>query len=78
MHPQIALHNAQKLFHLTDLEKDIILKHMWPLTLSIPKYRESFVVTFIDKYCAFKEWRKFCAYSLFKKFNWSILKLNIS
>lgn len=78
MHPMIALNNAQKLFSLNNLEKDIILKHMWPLTLSIPKYRESFVVTFIDKYCAFKEWRKFCTYSLFKKFNWPVLKLNIS
>ena len=78
MHPLIALNNAQKLFSLNNLEKDIILKHMWPLTLSFPRYRESFIITLVDKYCAFREWRKFCTYTLFKKLNWFVLKLNIS
>ena len=32
-------------------EKDIIEKHMWPLTLrQVPKYKESFLVSFVDKY----------------------------
>ena len=33
-HPGRALHNAQKEYHLTPREKDIIKKHMWPLTNS--------------------------------------------
>ena len=55
-HPQTALQNASKLCELTDVEKDIIVKHMWPLTLSkVPKYRESFVVSGADKLCALAE-----------------------
>ena len=77
MHPKIALKNAENLFSLNSIEKDIIQKHMWPLTLSVPQYRESFVVTLVDKFCAFKEWYRFCAYALLKKLNWSLLKLNI-
>ena len=62
-HPKTALINAEKLFYLNDIEKDIILKHMWPITFSTPKHLESFVVTFVDKYCAVKEWCNYCKYS---------------
>lgn len=55
VHPKIALINSLKLFNLNDIEKDIILKHMWPLTLKFPKYKESFIITFVDKFCAIKE-----------------------
>ena len=49
-HPYRALQNASKLFNLNDIEKDIIVKHMWPLTLThIPRYRESYIVLFVDK-----------------------------
>ena len=51
-HPSIALENAAQLFTLNEVEKDIILKHMWPVTISPPKYRESYVVMMMDKYCA--------------------------
>lgn len=65
-HPQIALENANKLFNLNKKEQDIILKHMWPLTFSPPKYLESFIVTIVDKYCAFKEWSMYCAFYILK------------
>lgn len=55
IHPKIALDNASKLFTLNDKEKDIIVKHMWPVTLKLPKYPESFIVTFVDKFSAIKE-----------------------
>lgn len=58
-HPATALKNASKFFHLNDLEKDIIVKHMWPVTIRPPKYKESLIVTFIDKYCASIEFAKF-------------------
>ena len=52
-HPERALENAKKYFNLNEIEMDIIAKHMWPLTFRhIPKYRESFVVTMVDKYCS--------------------------
>jgi uncharacterized membrane protein len=54
-HPKIALANAKKHFILNDIEKDIVKKHMWPLTLVPPKYKESFIVSFADKYLASKE-----------------------
>ncbi|PKL16421.1 MAG: HD family phosphohydrolase [Spirochaetae bacterium HGW-Spirochaetae-5] len=54
-HPKIALDNSMKHFELNDIEKDIIVKHMWPLTFVPPKYQESFVVTFADKYVSSRE-----------------------
>ena len=55
IHPKIALENASKLFNLTKKEKDIIAKHMWPVTIALPKYPESFIVTFVDKYSTLQE-----------------------
>ncbi|MFV0497645.1 MAG: HD domain-containing protein [Candidatus Fimivivens sp.] len=52
IHPSMALKNAEK-FTLSSLERDIILKHMWPLTIrQLPSYRESAVVSLADKFCA--------------------------
>lgn len=48
-HPIIALKNAQKYFKVTDREADIIVKHMYPKTRKLPRYRESFVVSLMDK-----------------------------
>ena len=52
VHPKIALKNASKLFDCDDLEKDVISKHMWPVTFGFPKYMESYIVTIMDKYSA--------------------------
>jgi len=54
-HPRIALCNANKYFDLNDIEKDIIRKHMWPLTIMPPAHIEAFVVILIDKYCTCME-----------------------
>ncbi len=55
-HPKTAYENASKLFDLNEKEKDIIMKHMWPVTLfSFPRYRESFILTLVDKRCAINE-----------------------
>lgn len=55
MHPVTALCNAMRLTSLNDTEKDIIVKHMWPLTLYLPRYKESFIVSSADKLCALAE-----------------------
>lgn len=55
----IALRNALDIFELNDMEKDIIKKHMWPMTAVPPKYKESFIVTCVDKYCATIEFFKY-------------------
>ena len=52
-HPRLAYKNAKKIIELNDKEKDIILKHMWPVTFfHFPKYKESFLITIIDKKAA--------------------------
>lgn len=51
-HPKIALINARLVTDLTPIEEDIILKHMWLATTALPKYKESYIVTFVDKYVA--------------------------
>ncbi|NLJ31397.1 MAG: phosphohydrolase [Clostridiales bacterium] len=51
-HPKTALANAEEYFSLNDLERDIIVKHMWPLTLIPPKYKESLIVSLSDKFCS--------------------------
>lgn len=55
MHPRIACKNAEKLTTLSKLEKDIIIKHMWGATIAPPRYKEGYIVTMVDKYCAIKE-----------------------
>lgn len=54
-HPQIALQNADKEYKLTSRQRDIIIKHMWPLTVVPPACREAWVVTTADKYCSLME-----------------------
>ena len=58
-HPKAACKNAEEDFNLTDIERDIIKKHMFPLTLTPPKYRESVLVCLVDKVCS--------VYEIFKK-----------
>lgn len=54
-HPHMALQNAEERYELSDKERDIIVKHMWPLTRPLPRHRESFVVSLADKICAVME-----------------------
>ena len=54
-HPRIALNNSSELFELNKKEKEIILKHMWPITVIPPKYIETYITTLVDKYCAIEE-----------------------
>jgi uncharacterized protein len=54
-HPKIAVRNAERRFNLSEREKDVIKKHMWPLTPSLPKYAESFVVLLTDKFFCVSE-----------------------
>ena len=70
-HPQTAYDNASKLFDLNEEEKDIIVKHMWPVTLALPKYKESYILTLVDKYCALNEsyqeiFNRFCQKKVFR------------
>lgn len=52
---QVALENAEHHFKMTSLEKDLIKRHMWPLNIGVPKYKESWVLFFADRYCNLME-----------------------
>lgn len=54
-HPRRVVNNAGEDFELSDLETNIILRHMFPLTIVPPKHIESWVVCMADKICAAKE-----------------------
>ena len=57
-HPGRALANAQRIMPLNEREKNIIVSHMWPLTLfTLPKSKEALLVSLADKYCALREFR---------------------
>ena len=54
-HPRVAKDNARKICVLKPVEEDAILKHMWPMTIKPPRYKESYVVCMTDKVCALFE-----------------------
>lgn len=54
-HPHYAYENARVDFNLNEKERDIILKHMFPLTVKPPRFKESYIVMLADKYCAVYE-----------------------
>ena len=58
-HPYQALKEASKYYNLTDLEKDIIVKHMYPHTKEKPKYVGSYLVSISDKLVATYEMTRF-------------------
>ncbi len=66
-HPKLALKNAEKITNLTKQEQDAILKHMWPLSKGMPKYKESYAVTIADKYAATLEVIKQRSVNCYKK-----------
>jgi len=54
-HPKMALRRADECFKLTDKEKDIIRSHMFPISIRIPRYLESWIVNVVDDFVAIYE-----------------------
>ena len=52
VHASEALENSKKFFpeYMNPMIEDIILRHMFPLNIKPPKYKESYVVCLMDKY----------------------------
>ena len=48
-HPKEAVDNARKTFGINEKEEDIIRTHMFPVDIKVPKYAESWIVSFVDK-----------------------------
>lgn len=57
-HPQNALSNAERFFKLNKIEIDAIKRHMWPLTPTPPRYRESMIVSMADKRVAIRDFQE--------------------
>ena len=78
-HGKTACDNASKLFSLNKKEKDMIIKHMWPVTIEFPKSFEGFILTFVDKYCAMSETFEILQSKLFMKkaFRYAYLFLSL-
>lgn len=51
-HAKTALNNALRDFEINEKEADIIRKHMFPLNITPPRYKESLYVCIADKICA--------------------------
>lgn len=54
-HAKFAYINADKEYNLNKIEKNMIITHMFPLNLRIPRYKESIILCVADKVCAMKE-----------------------
>ena len=54
-HGKIACKKAIEEFNLNEKEKDMIIKHMFPVTIIPPKSKEGWILTLVDKYCTLKE-----------------------
>lgn len=54
-HPRDSVKLAPMFGELNNIEKNAIRAHMFPLCFSIPKYRESWIITIADKICYFSE-----------------------
>ena len=59
VHPDIALANACGEFDLNEKEKNAIESHMFPLSVVLPKSREAWVLTAVDKVVAIYEYSSY-------------------
>lgn len=62
-HAAKALQNAREDFELNEVEQNMILRHMFPLNLIPPRYKEAWILCCADKLCSGREtcdgiWRK--------------------
>lgn len=55
IHPKKTLKTSIDNFEINDIEKNIIISHMFPIYFSIPKYKESILVNLVDKVIGCKE-----------------------
>ena len=67
VHPKKALSTSINYFNVNEIEKNIIVSHMFPIYLSLPKYKESILVNLVDKVIGgfelFNEYRYRCRYN---------------
>lgn len=74
VHPDIALANAKGEFDLNEVEQNAIEAHMFPLSKVLPRYKESWVLTAVDKMVAIYEYSsyKFNPSKITSKINYAV------
>lgn len=79
-HPKRALNTSINNFDVNEIEKNIIVSHMFPIYVSIPKYKESFLVNLVDKVIGGKELLRgfVCKFSYKFKYTYVFLLLLMS
>jgi len=55
IHPKVAAHNAVRDYAVSELEENIIARHMFPITPIPPKHWEGLIVCVTDKICGLAE-----------------------
>ena len=70
-HPKRALSTTIDNFSVNEIEKNIIVSHMFPIYLSLPKYKESMLVNCVDKIIGLKELIRGFSCKFNYKFNYS-------
>lgn len=59
LHPKLACQNAKRVFNINKMQENIIESHMFPLKGEVPKYKESWLVSGVDKAVALYEMYRF-------------------
>ena len=72
-HPKKALNTASTVFKINDMEKNIIISHMFPFYVALPKYKESVLVDLVDKVIGGYELINEYRYKFNYKFNYLYL-----
>lgn len=74
-HAKVALRNACARFRLNLVEQDIILAHMWPVGRPFYTYRESALVSFVDKLVSTREVTLMVLRSILSRFSTIAVRL---
>ena len=74
-HPKDAANNAMEIVSLSEKEINIIKSHMFPISNSVPKYAESWIVSIVDKVLSVIEFSSKFKYKFIYVFNMYLLFL---
>ena len=77
IHPKKTLATSKEYFNLNEIEENIIESHMFPLYHRLPKYKESIIVSLVDKFIGSKEMLKSFHCRTIYKFEYTVILLLI-
>ena len=73
IHPKKALITSDNYFKINDIERNIIVSHMFPMYPALPKYKESILVNVVDKIIGSYEMAREYRYKFKYQFNYLFL-----